>query len=57
MYLETLEKLDIELTNLCNSKCLYYLRVSPNYLTKKINLDSVEHILKIITLKMERLSL
>ena len=52
-----LEKLDTELTNLCNSKCLYYLRVSPNYLTKKINLDIVEHILKIITLKMERLSL
>ena len=57
MYLETLEKLDIELTNLCNLKCPYCLRVSPNYLTKKINLDIVEHILKIITLKMERLSL
>ena len=29
MYLETLEKLDIELTNLCNLKCPYCLRVSP----------------------------
>ncbi len=30
MYLETLEKLDIELTNKCNLKCPYCLKVKPN---------------------------
>jgi MoaA/NifB/PqqE/SkfB family radical SAM enzyme len=30
MYLETLEKLDIELTNTCNLKCPYCLKVKPN---------------------------
>ena len=30
MYLETLEKLDIELTNICNLKCPYCLKVKPN---------------------------
>lgn len=30
MYLETLEKLDIELTNKCNLKCPYCLKVKPS---------------------------
>ena len=30
MYLETLEKLDIELTNTCNLKCPYCLKVKPS---------------------------
>lgn len=42
MYLETLENLDIELTNMCNLKCVYCLKVNPlmkNYIKTPNQLD------------------